>query len=186
MARSGLDVVDLYSGAVTYVEVGTKLLEAFGLIGGDRNEFEALGQQIDAVAGELSWHMWALAATDVQGLIDSAFVAAQDVNLAAGGRLPRGPGHDATSAGQLSIAGTFLGGEPTYFLRRYSESATSGPWRNVIENDAPRKYGENGAFVFDWRFPLPWYLHLVAKRLSVMAAGMSRRVLIFEAAVSSA
>ena len=60
LSRSALDAVDLHSGAVTAIDVGTKLLEVFGLIGSGPSELEVLSAELNARAGELSWHMWGL------------------------------------------------------------------------------------------------------------------------------
>jgi hypothetical protein len=170
--KSAVDAADLFNSVKTGIEVANLLGQIFGLVGSPPpDDLEVLKAKLDDIAEDLNWYMYELEANTVRGEIDSAFTAARQAALL-GQLLPRADGHDEDSASFLNIAGGEPGEspEPLYFLRGFSPPHTNGSWQNILRDTTPQKYGPNGSYVFDWRYSLPWYMRLIAKRLSVMAA----------------
>ena len=156
-----------YSDAKSAVDVAVFLAEVFGFI----ESQPSIQEQLSALLTKLETEAQDANIRDMQfernmyfGPVHAAFVAALQTDVANGDRLPRNVGYNESSSTNLDSAGGDV-----MFRRRFSEQATNGPWKAILVGmNQPHKY--EGNTVFDWRLSVPWYLNMVAMRLTTMAA----------------
>ena len=136
------------------------------------NELRALHDQIDQVAGSISWFMAETERENRLADLRSAVLTTND-------GMSHGPSIDWSSLDLTTAQTVAEGTVATAFERYYVDSQTNGApvddpfsgsftWKSVISYSKSNLQYHNG-YVYDWRLGLPSLLQLVALRLQLMA-----------------